>query len=74
MNKYLVPICEVQTGYPYIQIISAKSIEDCKDKLSLELNEAFSIDDNTTSWEDYIQLADEKYQLLIGEIVDIEEL
>ena len=68
MNKYVVPIFD---GYiPYIIIMSARSIDDCKDKF---MTKYFTDYSESFDWDDY---KDDLYDnhIIIGKIQDIEEL
>ena len=74
MNKYIIPICDIDGGSVYIMTIIAKSTSACQEKIMEELIDIYNIDDNISDYRDFIELIDEKYNILVGDIRDIEEL
>lgn len=72
MNKYITPICDIQAGIVWNQIILARNVLDCQEKLTALLIEKYDLDDCIT-YREFIKLAD-KNDILIGEITDVEEL
>jgi hypothetical protein len=68
MNKYLVPVCKIQSSKVYNLIIIAKSFEDCEEKV-MEKFPNIEGDD----YESFLVNAD-KQDILIGSIKDVEEL
>lgn len=72
MNKYIVPICDIEAGSVWIKTIMAKSILDCKDKLMDEITEHYGFD-NIENYSEFISYLDSQ-DILIGEIKDIDEL
>lgn len=74
MNKYVVPICDIEAGHTWINVIVAKSSSACQDKLMTELIDLYDMEDSAANYREFIQLADTKYNIIIGEIKDIEEL
>jgi hypothetical protein len=75
MNKYIVPICDIQNGSVWIEVILSKSLSDCHDKLIDNILENYSsINDNFQNYEEFVGILDSKYDIIIGDIRDIEEL
>lgn len=69
MNKYIIPVCFIEDDIVLNEVIVAKSILDCQDKLMeryLEYSSEFSYRDFVNELKDN--------NILIGEITDIEEL
>lgn len=73
MNKYLIPICDIQAGHIYNKIIIAKSLIECQDKLSEFLIEQYDDLHECLTYREFIELAD-KNDILIGNITDIETI
>lgn len=67
MNKYIIPICDIQESKVYNLIISARSLSDCQDRVMAKF------DDYSDEWKEFIKNKDGE-DILIGEIKDIEEL
>lgn len=74
MNKYIIPICDIDRGKVWIKIVMAKSNSACQEKLMAELIDLYDMEDTATSYREFIKLADSKYNILIGDIKDTEEL
>lgn len=72
MNKYIIPICDIQAGVVWNQVILARNVLDCQEKLILFLVEKYDLEDCLT-YREFIAIADEN-DILIGEIKDVEEL
>lgn len=72
MNKYLIPICDIQNSRVWLQVITARSTNECKDKLMNLLINKFDLDYSDT-FEEFVTNADNN-DILIGNIKDIEEL
>lgn len=72
MNKYVTPICDIQAGQVWNQILLAKDVRDCQEKLIRLLVDRYDLEDCLT-YKEFVVLAD-KNDILIGEIRDIEEL
>lgn len=72
MNKYIVPICDIEAGSIWNKIILAKSIPDCKDKLMDELIEYYDFD-NMDNYSEFVSYLDDQ-NILIGDIKDVDEL
>lgn len=73
MNKYLVPICDIQAGSVYNKIIIAKSLIECQDKLVQYLIEKYDDLYECLTYHEFIELAD-KNDILVGNITDIETI
>ena len=73
MNKYIIPIADVSDGEVYFETVMARSLSDCQDKLMRKLSEEYGIEE-VTDYRDFINIADSNYDLLIGEITDIESI
>ena len=74
MNKYIVPICDIEAGQVWIKTAMAKSNSDYQDKLMEELIDYYELDDTVSNYREFVELLDSKYNILIGEIQDIEEI
>lgn len=72
MNKYVIPVCDIDTGSVWNKVISAKSITDCKEKLMNELIEYYDLDD-FSDYHEFIYWLNSQ-SILVGNITDIEEL
>lgn len=72
MNKYIIPICDIQAGEVWNEVITATSLQDCKDKIISKFSERYDLDD-TVSYNELIKDLD-NIDVLIGRIKDIEEL
>lgn len=73
MNKYVIPICDWKASDIWNEVISARSLEDCQDKLMDKLCDMYGFLDTRKDYSDFIEECDIN-DLLIGEITDIEEL
>ena len=69
MNKYLIPVCDLDDIY--IISVSARSISEAKDKFISEICEIYKLD-CIMDWDSFLDLCDEE-KILIGNIYDIEE-
>lgn len=74
MNKYLIPICDIESGQIWIKVIMARSSSACQEKIMDELINLYDMEDSSSSYREFVELADSKYNILIGEITDIETL
>lgn len=72
MNKYVAPICNIRAGKVWDQIIIARNVIDCQEKLTELLIDKYNLEDCLT-YREFVELAD-KNDILIGEIKDIEIL
>lgn len=73
MNKYIVPICDIQAGIVYNKKIIARSLEQCKEKLQQYFLDEYDFVSDLDSYRDTIKLLDE-HDVLVGSIKDIEEI
>lgn len=74
MNKYIIPICDINSGKVWIKTIIAKSNSACQEKIMEELIDLYDMEDTTSSYREFVKLADSNYNILIGDIKDTEEL
>ena len=74
MNKYIIPICDIEGGHIWLKTIIAKSRSACQEKLMEELINIYDMEDVASTYREFVELADSKYNILIGDIKDIEEL
>lgn len=73
MNKYLVPICDIQAGIVYNKTIVAKSYNDCQDKLMEYLINQYDCLQECLNYQEFVELADNN-DILVGKIIDIETI
>ena len=73
MNKYLIPICDIEAGSCWIHVIMAKCLIDCKEKLMNELIELYDFEDHN-DYSEFVSWLDESQNILVGSINDIEEI
>ena len=73
MNKYIVPICDIQAGIIYNKKIIARSLEQCKEKILQYLLDEYDFVNDLSSYRETIKLLDE-HDVLVGSIKDIEEI
>ena len=73
MNKYIIPVCNIDAGSVWNKVISAKSIIDCKEKLMAELIEYYDFEE-FSNYSEFVSWLDENQNILVGNITDIEEL
>lgn len=72
MNKYIIPICDIQGGFVWLQIIMARNILECQEKLTQKLINEYDLEEGN-SYKEFVEIAD-KNDILIGDIKDIEEI
>ena len=72
MNKYIIPICDLVLADIWVDIILARSISDCQEKLMREFSE--KLDEDFTDYREFIDIMDQKYNYSIGNITDVETL
>lgn len=72
MNKYIVPIADLYSEQVWIEAFSARSINECQEKIIRSIIDQFDFEE-PNSWEDFINDMNE-HEILIGEIQDIETL
>lgn len=69
MNKYIIPVCNINESDIYNLVIVARSNSDCQDKIM----EKFSDYSDSLEYHEFLSDLD-KQDILIGKITDIEEL
>lgn len=69
MNKYIVPICDLNQDRVYNLVLSARSTSDCQDKIMEKFSEYSDFDE----YHQFVRALDNK-DILIGKITDVEEL
>lgn len=74
MNKYIVPICDIEAGQIWMKTIIAESNSACQEKIMEYLINMYDFEDKATNYREFVELTDSEYNILIGEIKDIEEL
>lgn len=72
MNKYIIPVCDLISAEICIDKYSARSISDCQDKIMRKYSDMY--DEDFTDYREFLDIMDKKYNLSIGEIIDIETL
>ena len=74
MNKYLIPICNASDiAKCWIEVIMARSNEECQDKLMNILLDKFDYLEDTTTYNEFVDKADSN-NIIIGKITDIDEI
>lgn len=69
MNRYIIPICIIDESKVYNEKIMARSFTECQDKLM----DKFSEYSDESSYYNFVNDL-ENSGILIGKIIDIEEL
>ena len=69
MNKYIIPVCDINKSKVYNLSIMATSYSDCEDKIIEKFSKYSESDDYNEFLDDL-----DKNNILIGQITDIEEL
>ena len=69
MNKYIIPVCDINKSKVYNLTIMDTSCSDCEDKII----EKFSKYSESDDYDEFLDDLD-KNDILIGQITDIEEL
>lgn len=73
MNRYIIPICDIQAGSVSNFTYSAHSYQEVQEKVIKELCDNYNMLDDLLEWSDFVKDAD-KHDILIGDITDIETL
>lgn len=73
MNKYIIPISDFINKDVWNEIILARSINECKDKLMESLMENYEELEESDSYKSFVKQCLKK-DLIIGDITDIETL
>lgn len=67
MNKYIVPVCDIDAEQIKLECVSAVSIQDCKEEIMNRY------DSDALEWDDFVDdLRNSNF--IIGKITDIDEL
>lgn len=76
MNKYLVPICDIEAGVCWIQTIMAKSLKNCQEKCISFIIDYYDFTDldDSMSYSDFHNKLNFDYNIIIGNITDIDEV
>lgn len=72
MNKYIVPVCDLVTPDIWLAKYSARSLNECQDKIMREFSETFG--EEFVDYREFLDIMDRKYNHSIGDIIDIETL
>lgn len=70
MNTYIIPICDLIEAIVWNHKELANSIADCQNKLMEEYSENYEV--NFDDWNEFVKIMDEKFNIAIGEVTDIE--
>lgn len=74
MNKYLIPICDASVNAKcWLEVILAKSNEECQEKLMNKLLDKFSYLEEAITYNEFVNKAD-LANIIIGKITDIDEI
>ncbi len=72
MNKYIIPVCDIQAGSVQNIVLVAKGLTSAQDKLMSKLCDQYNWD-NPYDYKEFVEFADSE-DVIIGEITDIETL
>lgn len=72
MNKYIIPVCDLVEANIWLNKYSARSISECQDKIMQEFSDEY--DEDFIDYRKFLDVMDKKYNIAIGEIIDIEIL
>lgn len=72
MNKYIIPVCDLVEANIWLNKYSARSISECQDKIMQEFSDKY--DEDFIDYRKFLDVMDKKYNIAIGEIIDIEIL
>lgn len=72
MNIYLLPICDLDTGYCRIQKVNARGITDAREKFVKYLADTYDKIDYANTFDEVANILSEN-EVEIGDIYDIEE-
>ena len=73
MNKYIIPVVDMEVGDDHLEIIHANSLEECKSKVMNNLLYRYEFLDETSTYPEFVKRAFNE-SIYICSIVDIEEL
>lgn len=74
MNKYIVPICDISASNIWIKTVMARSSSECQDKVMEELIDYYDMENNFSNYREFIKFIDSNYDILVGDVKDIDEL
>lgn len=74
MNKYIIPICDIDRSKVWIMTVIAKTNSACQEKVMANLIDMYDMEDKASNYREFVKLADSEYNILIGDIKDTEEL
>lgn len=74
MNKYIIPVCLVREDINWLEVVMARSISDCQDKLITIISEKYEIDEEFDNYREFKRTVDSEYDIIIGDIKDYETL
>lgn len=72
MNKYVTYVCDIDNSYNQREILIANSQNQAEEKLMERLCDRYDWD-NPYDYDEFIKMAD-NYNVIIGDIIDIEEI
>lgn len=72
MNKYVTYVCDIDDSYNQREILIANSQNQAEEKLMERLCDRYDWD-NPYDYDEFIKMAD-NYNVIIGDIIDIEEI
>lgn len=72
MNKYVTYVCNIDDSYNQREILIANSQNQAEEKLMERLCDRYDWD-NPYDYDEFIKMAD-NYNVIIGDIIDIEEI
>lgn len=73
MTKFIYPVCDYDNDNTYIEVVTASSIEDAKDRIIKRYFDMYD-DLESDNWDDFLVEMDANYSILIGDLYDIETL
>lgn len=73
MNNYIIPVCDLVEATISLYKISARTLQECQEKLMQKFAEIYDDIDNY-NYREFLDIMDKDYNIAIGEITDIETL
>ena len=73
MNKYIIPVVDMEVGDDHLEIIHANSLEECKSKVMNNLLTRYEFLDETSTYPEFVKRAFNE-GIYICSIVDIETI
>lgn len=74
MNKYVIPVCAINTGINKLVKISARTYAEAEEKCIQLLSNKYKVSEECFNLEELKETLDTKYDVLIGYLDDIETL